>query len=89
MARNVGYRTEQPNTGWHSGLTTIIKEAIMSDNLNNRGQQDRSRINVHEKWEVDYWTKELGVTKEQLEQAVKSAGPTVNAVRQHLSANGR
>lgn len=61
----------------------------MSDNLNQRGQQDRSRINVHEKWEVDYWTKELGVTKEQLEQAVKNAGTNVDAVRQHLGAKGR
>jgi hypothetical protein len=88
---NVSYRTEYGRAGWHAGLTLIIKEATMSDNLNNRGQQDRSRINVHEKWEVDYWTKELGVTKEELEQAVKNAGPTVNAVRQHLSAgaNGR
>ncbi|MFL6673650.1 MAG: DUF3606 domain-containing protein [Massilia sp.] len=56
----------------------------MSDNLNQRGQQDRSRINVHEAWEVAYWTRELGVTKEQLEQAVKTAGTDVSAVRQHL-----
>lgn len=58
----------------------------MSDNLQNRGAQDRSRINMHEKWEVEYWTKELGVSKEQLEQAVKTAGSSADAVRQHLSA---
>ena len=58
----------------------------MSDNLQNRGSQDRSKINVHEKWEVEYWTKALGVTKEQLEQAVKTAGSSADAVRQHLSA---
>jgi hypothetical protein len=63
---------------------TRQQEAIMSDNLNQRGQQDRSRINVDEDWEVRYWTKELGVTKEQLEQAVKTAGTNVAAVRQHL-----
>ena len=57
----------------------------MSDNLQNRGQQDRSRINLHEKWEVQYWTKELGVSEEELEQAVKQAGNSVNAVREHLS----
>jgi len=62
-----------------------LKEAIMSDNLHNRGPQDRSRINLHEKWEVQYWTKELGVTEEELEQAVKQAGNSVNAVREHLS----
>jgi hypothetical protein len=58
----------------------------MSDNLNNRGPEDRNRINVHESWEVAYWTKELGVSKEELEQAVKKAGPAVSAVRQELSA---
>jgi len=56
----------------------------MSDNLNDRGPQDRSRINVNEDWEVRYWTRELGVSKEELERAVKQAGPSVEAVRQQL-----
>jgi phenylalanine-4-hydroxylase len=59
-----------------------IKEPVMSDNLHNRGPQDRSRINVHEEWEVAYWTKELGLSKEELE--AKAAGPSVSAVREHL-----
>lgn len=58
----------------------------MSDDLHNRGPQDRSKINLHESWEVQYWTKELGVTHEQLEQAVKQAGSSASAVRQHLTA---
>jgi hypothetical protein len=56
----------------------------MSDNLNNRGPQDRSRINLSEEWEVKYWTRELGLTREELERAVKTAGNQVTAVRQHL-----
>jgi len=56
----------------------------MSDNLNNRGPQDRSRINLHEKWEVEYWTKELGINEEELAQAVKQAGSSAAAVRRHL-----
>jgi hypothetical protein len=56
----------------------------MSDNLNNRGPQDRNRINVNESWEVTYWTKELGVSKEELEKAVQKAGTSVSAVRQQL-----
>jgi hypothetical protein len=56
----------------------------MSDNLNDRGQQDRSRINVHEEWEVRHWTEALGVSREQLERAVRQVGPSVNAVREHL-----
>lgn len=57
----------------------------MSDNLNDRGQQDRSRINVHEEWEVRHWTEALGVTREQLERAVRQVGPSANAVREHLA----
>ena len=57
----------------------------MSDDLQNRGPQDRSRISLTEKWEVQYWTRELGVSKEELERAVHNAGPGVNAVREHLS----
>lgn len=57
----------------------------MSDNLNNRGPQDASRISLTEKWEVAYWTKHLNVTEEQLQQAVKQAGHSAEAVRQHLA----
>ena len=56
----------------------------MADNLNERGPQDRSRINVNESWELQYWTKELGVSEEQLRTAVKTAGPSAEAVRKHL-----
>lgn len=56
----------------------------MSDNLQNRGQQDRSRINLHEDYEVRHWTEALGVSKEELEKAVKAVGPSVSAVREHL-----
>lgn len=48
----------------------------MSDNLNDRGQQDRSRIS--------HWTEALGVSREQLERAVRDVGPSVSAVREHL-----
>jgi hypothetical protein len=60
------------------------KEAIMSDDLKNRGQQDRNRINVNEEWEVRHWTEALGVSREELERAVQQVGPSVDAVRQHL-----
>jgi hypothetical protein len=83
-ARNVKHRTEYGHVRWHAVLIPT-KEAMMSDNLQNRGGQDRSRINMHEKWEVQYWTKELGVTEEELAKAVKEAGNSADAVRQHIS----
>lgn len=56
----------------------------MSDDLKNRGGQDRVRINVQEAHEVRYWTQELGVSREQLEQAVKAVGVMSADVRKHL-----
>jgi len=57
----------------------------MSDDLKNRGPQDRARINVNEAHEVRYWTKELSVSEAQLREAVKAVGVSVEAVRRHLS----
>ncbi|EKU79955.1 hypothetical protein ABIB42_001330 [Massilia sp. UYP32] len=56
----------------------------MSDDLNKRGQQDRSRINMHEEHEVRYWTDALGVTREELQRAVDQVGVSASAVREHL-----
>jgi AraC-like DNA-binding protein len=56
----------------------------MADDLNQRGQQDRSRINMNEPWEVKYWTRELGVSQEELARIVRVAGNSVSAVRQHI-----
>lgn len=56
----------------------------MSDDLNNRGQQDRSRIAMQEPHEVRHWTEALGVTKEELQKAVDKVGNSAAAVRQEL-----
>ncbi len=56
----------------------------MADDLKNQGLQDRLRINVHEEHEVRYWTEELGISREELERAVKSAGVMAADVRKHL-----
>ena len=56
----------------------------MADDLKDRGARDRSRVNVHEDYEVRYWTEKWGVTKEQLVQAVQKAGVAAEAVAQEL-----
>lgn len=56
----------------------------MADNLNERGPQDRSRVNVNEPWELRYWSRKFGVSEEQLKEAVKAAGPSADAVGKHL-----
>jgi hypothetical protein len=56
----------------------------MTDDKNKTGGQDRDRINVNEDYELQYWTKALGVSPDELREAVNAVGPTAAAVRQHL-----
>lgn len=56
------------------------------DDLSKKGQQDRSKINMHEDHEVRYWTKHLNVTKEELQGAVDKVGNSAAAVRKQLAA---
>lgn len=56
----------------------------MADDKNNRGLQDRSRINLSEDYEVRYWTDKFGVSKAQLEEAVRAAGSSAEAVEKEL-----
>ena len=57
----------------------------MPDDLKNRGAQDRARINVHEAHEVRYWTKELGVSEEELKQLVAEHGVSADEIRKALA----
>lgn len=56
----------------------------MSDNKTNRGPADGKRINVNEDYEVRYWTKELGISEEQLRAAVQRVGVMADDVRAEL-----
>lgn len=56
----------------------------MSDDLNKKGQQDRSRINMNEDHEVAYWTDKFNVSREELQRAVDLAGSSADAVAQVL-----
>ena len=53
-----------------------------------RAPQDASRINVHEDYEVRYWTKKFGVTSEQLKRAVSKVGVSASAVENELKHRG-
>ncbi len=56
----------------------------MADDPTKRAPQDAQRISLSEPHEVAYWTKALGVTKAELEAAVKAAGPMAKDVRARL-----
>lgn len=56
----------------------------MADNLHLRGKPDRSRINVHEDYELRYWANKFSVTHDQLRAAVRVVGPMAHDVARHL-----
>lgn len=56
----------------------------MSDDTSKRGPQDGKRINMEQEHEVKYWTERFGVSREQLQEAVRAAGPMVDAVERRL-----
>lgn len=57
----------------------------MSDNLKHREPADPSKINMQEKWEVDYWCKKLHTNKTKLSRAVSESGPFIAQVKGWLS----
>jgi len=56
----------------------------MSDDKNKTGGPDRSRINVHEAYEVEYWTKKFGCSADELKAAVKKVGVMAKDVEAEL-----
>jgi len=56
----------------------------MADDLTNRGPKDRSRISMSEDYEVRYWTKALGVSKEELQKLVDEHGNSAANIKEVL-----
>lgn len=67
-----------------AGFYPTHRRSDMADDKTDRGPQDRSRINLSEDYEVRYWTDKLGISKSQLEEAVKAVGPSATAVEEEL-----
>lgn len=61
----------------------------MADNPQNRGGQDRKRIDVHQDYELRDWSKKFGVSPEQLKEAVKAVGNDASKVEAHLKSGQR
>lgn len=56
----------------------------MPGDKNKRGPADRSRININEPYEVEYWTKYFGDTAQQLKSYVQRVGPMMANVKRCL-----
>ncbi len=57
----------------------------MADDKNLRGPQDSARVAMGEDYEVAYWTKKFGVSRERLQEAVDAVGNSVDAISTYLA----
>ncbi len=55
------------------------------DNTKKTGTPDSKTINLNEDYEVAYWTKALGISKDELQSAIAKVGKSAEAVRQYLN----
>ncbi len=56
------------------------------DNINAR-KAEKDQINVHEAFELRYWSNKFGVTKERLFDAVRHVGSSASEVEKYLIAH--
>lgn len=56
----------------------------MSDDLNDRGPADRTRVNVNEDYEARYWANKWGVSQDELRDAVTRVGVMADDVERAL-----
>jgi hypothetical protein len=61
----------------------------MSDDKSKAGSPDRDRINTHEQYELNYWSKKFGVSQDKLKEAVAAVGPIATKVEAHLKGAAR
>lgn len=57
----------------------------MADDLKNSGPQDRSRVNMTEDWEVQWWCQKWGITAAQLKEAVAKVGPMADKIARYFN----
>ena len=63
---------------------TQPEEAIVSDNPLEPGPQDYDRINVNVESEIEYWSRELGISRARLAELIEEVGPRVLDIRRKL-----
>jgi hypothetical protein len=57
----------------------------VTDDLRKQPRQDCAHISLSREYEVQYWTRVLGVSKEQLTFIIARVGNSPNAVRLELN----
>lgn len=63
----------------------VRNKPYMADDKSKKGPADRERINVHEDYELRYWTDHFGVSADRLRAAVEKVGVMVKDVAKELN----
>jgi hypothetical protein len=58
----------------------------MADDKSKRDYRDRTRINMNEAYEKEYWKKKFKVSGQALAGAVRKVGPSVKKVTEYLKS---
>lgn len=66
-----------------------MTEARVSLDEDDRRAQDHWSVNLAERWEIVFWTREFRCTEDDLRHAVAAVGKTAGDVRAHLSDRRR
>jgi hypothetical protein len=61
----------------------------MADDTAKRDYRDHDRINIHQDYELRYWTKVLEVTPEKLRQTVEKVGVTATELHKAFGKKPR
>jgi hypothetical protein len=64
----------------------LYQGLAMASNRNDSGPRDRTSINMNDPFEVRYWSKELGVSLNQLKAIVGKVGSGTDAIRAELGS---
>lgn len=56
----------------------------MSDDKNKQDARDRNQVAGNEDYEIDYLVKKLGVTREQVKEAIKAVGNNREQIEAYL-----
>ncbi|MBC6110499.1 DUF3606 domain-containing protein [Pedobacter fastidiosus] len=54
------------------------------DDKTKKAGADRTRININESYEVDYWATKFGISKDKLKATVQIIGSNADEVEQYL-----
>jgi hypothetical protein len=73
----------RPAAGKRRAYTGRIK---VSDNPLEPGPQDYDKVNVNVESDIEYWSRELGISRARLAEVIEAVGPLVLDIRRRLAS---